>query len=112
MNQEELVYTKLIEKLSKSETNIKLNPANILPTVAQTISLTEKYIKAPGEHKKKIVYSVITKLMENVDIADKEMVTQFLTYTLDSFINTCVSVFNGTYSFKFKHNLKDCFICK
>lgn len=112
MSEEDLVYTKLIEKLGESESNIKLNPANILPTVAQTISLTEKYVKASGDHKKKIVYSVITKLMENVDIVDKEMVTQFLTNSLDSFINTCVSVFNGSYSFKFKHTLKDCFICK
>lgn len=112
MEEEFLVYNKLIEKLSKAETDLKLNPVNILPTVVQTISLTEKYVKASGEHKKKIVYSVIERLMENIEVNDKELVVQFLTNTMDSFINTAVSVFKGEYSFKFKRNLKDCFVCK
>lgn len=114
-NKEDLVYNKLVDKLSKTGNEVTVNPVNILPMVVQTISLTEKYVNESGEQKKEIVYNVLNKLLENVEVNDKEEVLKFLTNSLSVFIDTTVNVFKGSYSFKYKpefcRKLKELFSC-
>jgi len=112
MEREELVYKQLMNRLGEDVSSLKLNPVNILPIVANTVSLTEKYVVAPGEEKKKVVYSVVTKLMENVEVNDKELVLNFLTNQFSNFIDTLVGMSNGTYkmNYAFAH-LKQKFNC-
>lgn len=112
---EAVVYSKLVDKLSKTGNDITVNPVNILPMVVQTMSLTEKYVKETGEQKKEIVFNVLNKLLENVEVNDKEEVLKFLTNSLSTFIDTTVNVFRGNYSFKYKpefcRKLKELFSC-
>jgi hypothetical protein len=110
-DQEELVYNSLLRRIDEDANSLKVNPNNIVPLVANTVSLTDKFIVAPGEEKKKIVGNVVGFLFENVQVNDKQVVVQFLTTQLSSLIDTLVSVANGEYKMNYDfyhlfHNIK------
>lgn len=114
---ENKVCDQLIRNLSDSSDTLKINPSNILPIAVNSVRLVEKYSNATGDLKKSIVYNVLTKLMENCEVNDKENVLLFLTNTLDNFINMSVSMMNGEMKFDYKMSrlgkkLKDFFLCK
>ena len=107
----ELVYNKLVHSITSDGQQINVNPINILPTVVKSVSLVEKYYKGDGSEKKKIVYSVIDKLLENQNVSNKDMVVSFLATSLSTLIDTTVSVFNGEMTFKYKRRFLDFFPC-
>ncbi len=110
---EENVYSNLVSRLGQDLQEVKVNPANILPIVANTVSLVEKYSSAVGEEKKIVATHVISKLLENVQINDREYVSTFLTNQLSVTIDALVSMAKGEFktNYEARHFFEklDCF---
>ncbi len=104
---EDNVYSNLVARIGSDLQEVKVNPANILPIVANTVSLVEKYSTAVGEEKKVVATHVISKLLENVQINDREYVATFLANQLSTTIDTLVSMANG--EFKMNYDVRHFF---
>lgn len=113
-NVEELVYANLVSRIGSDLQEVKVNPANILPIVANTVSLVEKYSTAVGEEKKVVATHVISKLLDNVQINDKEFVATFLANQLSVVIDTLVSMAKGEFkmNYEVRHFFEKLNCCK
>lgn len=112
-DQESLVYNSLLKRIDEDANSLRVNPNNIVPLVANTVSLTEKFVQAPGSEKKQIVGNVIGYLFQNVQVNDKEVVVNFVSTQLSSLIDTLVSMANGEFkmhyeAYHFMQNLCSC----
>ncbi len=116
----ETVYDKLINKIGENSKDVQVNPANIVPITIQTMSLINKYtdLGTSGADKKKICYTVIDKLMANVEVNDKDLVVSFVANTLNVLIDSVIDITKGKYKFNYTclskagKNIEDFFLCK
>lgn len=112
--EEDIILQRLLSRIGEDTNTLRVNPTNVLPILANTVSLTEKYLTAPGPEKKQVVRNVMTKLFENVEVNDKEVVTQFLTNQANNVIDLIVAVANGQFkmNYDFQHFFSKLNCCK
>lgn len=99
MNQEE-VYTKVISELERNYSEIVVTPSTIIPFTIRIMSLLDKYTTETGENKRKILYAILDKVLQDFEVRDRQVVQDFLANTLPFLIDNVIYVSKNIKGFK------------
>jgi hypothetical protein len=111
-----------LTKLLNDNSLTTVNPGNIINVCVLAIQVVDQYVSGTGEEKKNACKMLIEKVTGTLDIHDPELVNNFLSQSLNKFIDVIIDVSRGNYKINVKEQTTKCkslgqkikmaFICK